>query len=136
MNRRILPALALLALAATPVLAQTAPATQGAAVGTAPAAQNSGMQIDAAHLRARQLVDRDVYTTDGTEVGEIEDMVIDPATGRIVHVIVEVENRLGLTDKYVAVNLNQLRLTPGQRRVTIDMTADGLRALRGVNYNR
>ena len=44
------------------------------------------------------------------------------------------ENRLGLTDKYVAVDLNQLRLTPGERRITIDMTRDNVRSLRGIAY--
>jgi hypothetical protein len=35
----------------------------------------------------------------------------------------------------VAVELNQLRLTPGERRITINMTRDGVRSLRGIDYN-
>lgn len=127
MRAHLLTAIAGLALLATPLaaIAQTAPAS-----GT-----QSGMRIEANQIRAKQLMDRDVYTTDNTEIGEVEDLVIDPANGRIVTVVIEVENRLGLTDKYVAVDLNQLRMTPGERRITINMTRDNVRSLRGITYN-
>jgi len=127
MRAHLLIAATGLALLAAPfaATAQTTPAT-----GT-----QAGMQIDANHIRAKQLMDRDVYTTDNTEIGEVEDLVIDPATGRVTTVVIEVENRLGLTDKHVAVDLNQLRLTSGERRITINMTRDNVRSLRGVNYN-
>ncbi|MFC3124384.1 PRC-barrel domain-containing protein [Pseudoroseomonas globiformis] len=127
MRVHLLTAFASLALLATPLatFAQTPSST-----GT-----RAGMQIDANHIRAKQLMDRDVYTTDDTEIGEIEDLVIDPANGHVVTVIIEVENRLGLTDKHVAVDLNQLRLTPGERRITINMTRDNVRSLQGITYN-
>ncbi|WP_419900279.1 PRC-barrel domain-containing protein [Roseomonas sp. USHLN139] len=127
MRMHLLTAITGVALLATPLAAtaQTAPA----------AGTQAGLRIEANQIRAKQLMDRDVYTTDNTEVGEVEDLVIDPANGRIVSVVIEVENRLGLTDKYVAVDLNQLRLTPGERRITIDMTRDNVRSLRGITYN-
>ena len=100
------------------------------------AGPTAGMRIEAGQLRATQLIDRDVYTTDNIEIGEIEDLVLDPASGRIVAVVIEVETRLGLTDKYVAVELRQLRLTPGERRITIEMTRDAVRSLRGITYDR
>jgi sporulation protein YlmC with PRC-barrel domain len=127
MRTHLLTAVTGLILLAAPLAAtaQTTPAT-----GT-----QAGMQIDANHIRAKQLMDRDVYTTDNTEIGEVEDLVIDPASGRVTTVVIEVENRLGLTDKHVAVDLNQLRLTPGERRITINMTRDNVRSLRGVTYN-
>ena len=57
--------------APSPALAQGSPAMQ---------------RIEPSHLLANQLIDRDVYTTDRVEVGEVEDLVIDPSTGRIVTV--------------------------------------------------
>jgi sporulation protein YlmC with PRC-barrel domain len=127
-RKALLTAAALTALAAPVALQAQTPA---------PAAQSNsrGMQIDANHLRAKQLMDRDVYSTDNVEIGEIEDLIVDPANGRVVNAIIEIETRLGFTSKYVAVPMAQLRLTPGERRVTVNMTRDQLRELPGVNYN-
>jgi sporulation protein YlmC with PRC-barrel domain len=127
-RKALLTAAALTALATAPVAlqAQTTSTTQNA---------TRGVQIDASHLRAKQLMDRDVYSTDNVEIGEIEDLIVDPANGRVVNAIIEIETRLGFTSKYVAVPMNQLKLTPGERRVTVNMTRDQLRELPGVNYN-
>ena len=133
MRRTLLATIAAASLVAlAPVMQAQVAQAQTAQAQTAPAAR--GVQIDANHLRAKDLIDRDIYTTDNVEIGEIEDLLIDPAEGRVTTVVVEVENRLGLTDKYVAVPLNQLRMTPGQRSVTIDMTRDQVRSLRGIDY--
>ena len=127
MRKTLMAAAAVLALAAPVTLHAQAPAP-------AAATARAGMQIDANHIRATQLMDRDVYSTDNVEIGEIEDLIVDPATGRIVTAVVEVETRLGLTDKYVAVPLNQIRLTPGERRVTLNMTREQVNQLQGINY--
>jgi sporulation protein YlmC with PRC-barrel domain len=126
-RKALLTAAAVAALAAPVALqAQTPSTTQNT---------TQGARIDASHLRAKQLMDRDVYSTDNVEIGEIEDLIVDPANGRVVNAIIEIETRLGFTSKYVAVPMNQLRLTPGERRVTVNMTRDQLRELPGVNYN-
>ncbi|MBI0432907.1 PRC-barrel domain-containing protein [Roseomonas sp. KE0001] len=97
-------------------------------------AQSGGMRIEEGQIRAKQLMDRDVYSTDNKEIGEVEDLVIDTASGRIVTTVVEVEGRLGMTDKYVSVPLNRLSLKPGERRVTIDMTEEQVKSLPGIDY--
>lgn len=106
--------------APSPALAQGSPAMQ---------------RIDPSHLLANRLIDRDVYTTDRVEVGEVEDLVIDPSTGRIVTVVIEVERDLGLNTKYVAVPLDKLSLTPGERRVTLNMTRAELSSLPAIDYH-
>ena len=104
----------------SPALAQGSPAMQ---------------RIDPSHLLANRLIDRDVYTTDRVEVGEVEDLVIDPSTGRIVIVVIEVERDLGLNTKYVAVPLDKLSLTAGERRVTLNMTKAELSSLPAIDYH-
>ncbi|PZR15790.1 MAG: hypothetical protein DI532_06240 [Azospirillum brasilense] len=104
----------------SPALAQGSPAMQ---------------RIDPSHLLANRLIDRDVYTTDRVEVGEVEDLVIDPSTGRIVTVVIEVERDLGLDTKYVAVPLDKLSLTAGERRVTLNMTRAELSSLPAIDYH-
>ena len=104
----------------SPALAQGSPAMQ---------------RIDPSHLLANRLIDRDVYTADRVEVGEVEDLVIDPSTGRIVTVVIEVERDLGLNTKYVAVPLDKLSLTAGERRVTLNMTRAELSSLPAIDYH-
>jgi sporulation protein YlmC with PRC-barrel domain len=121
---RLIPIAVLLAALAglpSPVPAQTAGATAGAAPGAT--------SIPAGHIRAEQLMDRDVYATDNVEVGEVEDLVIDPAQGQVTMVIIELEGRLGLNHRHVAVPLQRLRIVPGERRVTIDMASAEIRSL-------
>ncbi|MBP0494308.1 PRC-barrel domain-containing protein [Pararoseomonas indoligenes] len=121
---RPLTVAALLAgLLSAPVLAQP--------VGTTPAA--GATEIPAGQLRAGNLMDRDVYATDNVEIGEVEDLIID-AQGQVTMVVIEVESRLGLTQKYVSVPMQRLRAVPGERRVTIDMPSAEIRSLPAVNY--
>ncbi|MBP0444710.1 PRC-barrel domain-containing protein [Roseomonas sp. SSH11] len=118
---RIIPIAALLAATlAAPAMAQSSAASQASGV-------------PAGHIRAEQLLDRDVYSTDNVEIGEVEDLVIDPAQGRITAVVIELENRLGLTQKHVSVTMDQLRVTPGERRVTLNMASGEIRSLPAFN---
>ncbi|TPG49602.1 PRC-barrel domain containing protein [Roseomonas nepalensis] len=111
----------LAALAAAPALAQ----------GQTPAGATA---IPSGHLRAEALIDRDVYSTDNVEVGEVQDLIIDPAGGRVTMVVIEVESRLGLAQKYVAVPLERLRLSEAERRVALDMASAEVRSLPALGY--
>ncbi|WP_458094888.1 PRC-barrel domain-containing protein [Roseomonas sp. WA12] len=122
---RFMTTAALLATLALPSLAAAQPAA------TPPAAAQG---IPAGHIRAEQLMDRDVYSTDNVEIGEVDDLIIDPAQGRITMVVIEVENRLGLTQRRVSVPLDRLRIVPGERRVTINMASSEIRSLPAINY--
>jgi sporulation protein YlmC with PRC-barrel domain len=129
MRRRHLTAFAIAATAtASPVLAQTTPATPGA---TGSAAGRGGLAPG--QVRAKALLDRDVYSSDGVEIGEVEDLILD-AQGRVVTAVIEVESRLGFSEKYVAMPYDQLRPDNAQRRVNLPMTRDQLRALPGFRY--
>jgi sporulation protein YlmC with PRC-barrel domain len=106
-----------------------------AALAQATGAQTPGTQAQSAgQPQGEALRDRDVYTTDNVEIGEIEDVIIDPAQGRVVAVVIELERFLGLTERYIALPLDRLRITPGQRRVTVAMTRDEIRAVPGIRY--
>jgi len=106
----------------------------------APAAPGGGVAGGAAQtaqpnqLRAKDLIDRDVYTSDGVEVGEVADMLLDPAQGRIVAVVIELETNLGFAERYIAVPIERLRPDPGRRRVTVAMTREEIRAAPGIRY--
>lgn len=119
MRHHLLAAAAVLALAG-PALAQQA---------TTPAGLQAGQ------VRVKALIDRDVYSSDNVEIGEIEDIILD-AQGRAVSAVIEIESRLGFTDKYVAVPYAQVTMDGSNRqRATIAMTRDQLRAMPGLRYN-
>lgn len=124
MRPRLLTAAAVLAVVpAVAVLAQQSPNA---------AAPASALQPGQVLVKA--LLDRDLYSSDNVEVGEIEDVVLD-AQGRAVSAVIEVESRLGFTDKHVAVPYAQISMDGSDRkRATVAMTRDQLRALPGVRY--
>jgi sporulation protein YlmC with PRC-barrel domain len=137
MRKALFTATALTALSAAVAFAPSAALAQAGtptAPGTAAATGGGAQVATAGQLRAKDLIDRDVYSTDGVEIGEIEDMIVDPAQGRITAVVVELETRLGFTERYISVPLDRLRLTPGERRVTLAMTRDEVRGVPGIAY--
>jgi sporulation protein YlmC with PRC-barrel domain len=117
------------------VVAIAAPASVALAQGTtgSPPGAPTAAPPTADMPRVKDLIDRDVYTSDNVEVGEIEDLILD-GQGRIVTAVIELEGRLGFTEKYVAVPFAQLRPDRGQRRVHLTMTRDEVRALPGFEY--
>ena len=76
-------------------------------------------------MRASDYFDRDVYTRDGSEVGEIEDFLIEG--DRIVAAVIEIESRLGIGERRVTIPLSQLR--PENDRLVVDMTREQLGTL-------
>lgn len=119
-------------LVAAAVLA-VVPVASVLAQQTAPgAAAPAGLQPG--QVRAKALFDRDLYSSDGVEIGEVEDLILD-AQGRAVSAVIEVESRLGFTDKYVAVPYGQISMDgSNHKRATVTMTRDQLRALPGLRY--
>jgi sporulation protein YlmC with PRC-barrel domain len=68
----------------------------------------------------------DVYSTNGEEIGDIDEVLVN-ASGQPVAVSVEVGGFLGIGDREVIVQLNQLRLD-GQRFV-VSLTREQIEAL-------
>lgn len=119
----------LVAVAALAVVPVASTLAQQTAPG---AAAPAGLQ--AGQVRAKALFDRDLYSSDGVEIGEVEDLILD-AQGRAVSAVIEVESRLGFTDKYVAVPYGQIAMdVSNPKRATVTMTRDQLRALPGLRY--
>ena len=129
--RILLPAALAAALLASPLPL----AAQGTGATTAMPGVSGGVmtRLQQGQIRAKDLMDRDLRSSDDVEVGEVEDLVIDPATGRILAVVVEIERALGFTEKHVAIPLERLRLGES-RRATIAMTREELRAMPGFDY--
>lgn len=93
---------------------------QAQQAGAPPAGQTSQQ------MRASDYFDRNVFTSDGSEVGEIEDFLLEG--DRIVSVVIEIESRLGIGERRVTIPLQQLR-PDGDDRLVVDMTREQLSTL-------
>lgn len=122
------PLIAALLVGSLPALSQTTGAT------AVPGAAQGMTALSMGQMRAKDLMDRDVRSSDDANIGEVEDLVIDPASGRIVAAVIEVEGTLGIGGRYVAVPLDQLRMTAGERRVVVNMTREQLRNVPAFRY--
>lgn len=105
---------------AAPALAQTSNDARGGEAMAQPKSTAPGSQAgtstpstagDAWYSRfsADELIGKDVVNAKGDNVGEIEDIVVDPSS-KAMYAIVSVGGFLGMGDKDVAMSFDQLRL--------------------------
>jgi sporulation protein YlmC with PRC-barrel domain len=119
-----------------PVLATGLAFALLAGISSLPAAAQAPAptQLENGQLLAKRLMDRDIYSSDDVEIGEIEDLVLD-AQGKAVAAVIEVEGRLGFTDKYVAIPFAQITpSTSDRKRATVPMTRDQIKSMAGFRY--
>jgi sporulation protein YlmC with PRC-barrel domain len=78
----------------------------GAAVSTAPAAAATH-ELQA--VRLSKLEGVNIYDADSKRIGEVEDLVLEPGSGRVLHALVSIGGVMGVGDKRFAVPTRQLR---------------------------
>lgn len=69
-------------------------------------------------VRARELLGKDVRRRDGTQLGEIDDLVVDLRSGAVTHAIIHIENRLQRSR--VPVDALAMNLDTGEVTLGID----------------
>ncbi|WP_170984895.1 PRC-barrel domain-containing protein [Roseomonas sp. AR75] len=79
-------------------------------------------------LRADNLLGTDVRSPRDAYLGSVEDVVMDPQTGRIGYVILARGGFLGIGEDYVAVPWSRLRATPSLDVFVMDATEQALEA--------
>lgn len=136
------------ALLGTAAFAQTAttPAAPGTTTTTtAPAAGGPfytvqppvAGQVPMSHL-ASDLDDRDVYGANNEDIGEIEDFVIN-SDGTIAAVVIEVGGFLGVGDRDVLVNFDEIEMVMEGNRMRItapNLTREALEGAPDVNLDQ
>ncbi len=90
---------------------QTPPAKpdKTAAAQTAEAKQPAGPAV-----RASEIVGSTVYGSDGKSLGSVSDAVVDSSSGRIVKLVISSGGFLGIGAKEIALDLDQVRMAPGE----------------------
>jgi sporulation protein YlmC with PRC-barrel domain len=125
-------AFALLMAASLPVYAQTTITTSTAAPRVV------ATQLQPGQIRATQMDGATVYDAQNQKVGDIKDVVID-RDGKVAAVVLDVGAFLGVGGKYVAVSMNDLKITQDNNsnkpRFAVDMTKDQLKAAQAFDLN-
>ena len=126
-------AFALLMAASLPVYAQTSSSTT-----STPPARVAATQLQPGQIRATQMDGATVYDTQNQKVGDIKDVIID-RDGKVAAVVLDVGAFLGVGGKYVAVSMNDLKITQDNNtnkpRFAVDMTKDQLKAAQAFDLN-
>src|SRR5947208_2721199 len=126
-------AFALLMAASLPVYAQSSSTSTAT-----PPAKVTATQLQPGQIRATQMDGSTVYDAQNQKVGDIKDIILDK-DGKVAAVILDVGAFLGVGGKYVAVGMNDLKITQennsNKPRFTIDMTKDQLKSAQAYDLN-
>src|SRR5438874_12182983 len=127
-------AIALLMAASLPVFAQTSSTST-----TTQPAKVAATQLQPGQIRATQMDGATVYDAQNQKVGDIKDIILD-RDGKVAAVVLDVGAFLGIGGKYVAVSMNDLKITQDNNnsnkpRFTVDMTKDQLKAAQAYDLN-
>ena len=77
-------------------------------------------------MGADTLMGNDVYNTDGEDLGDIKEFMIDMASGKVAYAVLSFGGLLGLGDKLFAVPWQALKLDTVNKRFTLNVPKDSL----------
>ena len=135
-------ALALMLAAAVPAYAQSSSSSSSsspspsASSSSAPA-RVTATQLQPGQIRTTQMDGATVYDTQNQKVGDVKDIILD-RDGKVAAVVLDVGAFLGMGGKYVAVGMNDLKITQDNNnkpRFAVDMTKDQLKAAQAYDLN-
>lgn len=87
-------------------------------------------------LKVSTVVGMKVQDTEGKKLGDIKDLVIDPADGSIGYAVLDFGGFLGIGDKYFAVPWEALQWTPDHKAIVLDVSKKDLKQAPGFDKNK
>lgn len=103
---------------------------------------NFGMYADSASgpgptlMGADTLLGNDVYNKDGEDLGDIKELMIDMASGKIAYAVLSFGGLLGMGDKLFAVPWTAFTLDTENKRFTLNVPKDVLKDAPGFDKGR
>ena len=87
-------------------------------------------------MGADTLLGNDVYNKDGEDLGDIKELMIDMASGKVAYAVLSFGGVLGMGDKLFAVPWAALALDTANKRFTLNVLKDALKEAPGFNKDR
>ena len=87
-------------------------------------------------LKVSTVVGMKVQDTEGKRLGDIKDLVIDPADGSIGYAVLDFGGFLGIGEKYFAVPWEALQWTPDYKAIVLDVSKKDLKQAPGFDKNQ
>jgi sporulation protein YlmC with PRC-barrel domain len=119
------------------MMALSVPAfAQTAATSTSAAATETQMKPD--QIRASKFIGSSVYDVQNRDIGKVKDLLFDKG-GRVDQAVIDVGAFLGMGGKYVAVSMNDIKITEDKNNkphFAIDMTKDQLKSAQAFDLDR
>lgn len=84
-------------------------------------------------LGAKTLMGNDVVNTQGDDLGDIKELMIDMASGKIAYAVLSFGGLLGVGDKLFAVPWSALRLETTNQRFTLDVAKNVMKDAPGFD---
>jgi sporulation protein YlmC with PRC-barrel domain len=153
MRKELLGALSALALMTGAAVAQTDTPKTMTTTPNAPAAESGGMMNNqgmdpkmqesstgatVTSASAEGMMGKDVYGSDGSELGEVDDVIIDPQSGQAKQLVISSGGFLGIGEKKIAIDMqNAKMITEGNdTRLTVqNMTQADVENMPEFEYN-
>ncbi len=82
-------------------------------------------------MGADTLVGNDVYNCQGENLGDVKEIMLDMATGRVSYAVLSFGGFLGMGEKLFAVPWDALKLDTANKRFTLDVSKERLKAAPG-----
>ncbi len=91
-------------------------------------------------VRASEVIGMNIYNPEGEDVGEVNDIVLDPNTGKMRYAAVTYGGFLGIGDELFAVPWEAFQCTqdpedPEEHRLTLDVSKEQLEGAQGFNQD-
>ncbi len=77
-------------------------------------------------VKASSMIGTDVVNPKGDDLGDIKEVVIDPATGRVAYAVVSFGGFLGLGEKLFAIPYSAFEYDANQNEYVLDVTKEHL----------
>lgn len=84
-------------------------------------------------LSASSLRETTVVNAQGDDLGTIEDLMIDPSTGRVEYAVLDFGGFLGIGDKFFAVPLEAFEVDRTNERMMLNVSKDRLKSAPGFD---
>jgi sporulation protein YlmC with PRC-barrel domain len=131
MRKELIAAASVLALTAGGAFAQTGSGTTDPEAAMPPAA-SSGATLTS----AEQMMGKTVVGSDGQEIGEVEDVILDAQQGQAEQLVISSGGFLGIGERQIAIDFASAQLDPANGQVKIsNLTREGVRDLPEFSYD-